>query len=99
MTLEPTLNEARDETSAASRRLEWRCRRGMLELDLVFNEFVKHDLHQMNHAQMAALDKLLDLPDNELWSLVLQPLPDVDVNTAAVLAMLRTTNSMRALAP
>jgi antitoxin CptB len=52
------------------RRFAWRCRRGMLELDLLFKSFVKTDLPLLNEAELNALDGLLDLPDNELWLLL-----------------------------
>ena len=55
---------------AALRRMEWRCRRGMLEMDLLFVDFVSSHLPSLSDAQITALDKLLDLPDNELWNLV-----------------------------
>jgi antitoxin CptB len=55
---------------AALRRMEWRCRRGMLEMDLLFVDFVSRYLPSLSDAQITALDKLLDLPDNELWNLV-----------------------------
>lgn len=77
------------EMSAASRRLQWRCRRGMLELDLLFTGFVNHELHSMTEAQMEALDRLLDLPDNDLWSLLLTAEPAVNDATQQVIEKLR----------
>ena len=59
-----------DSHDAAVRRMEWRCRRGMLEMDLLFVDFVIRYLPSLNEAQIKALDKLLDLPDNQLWNLV-----------------------------
>ena len=73
----------------AVRRMEWRCRRGMLELDLMFTRFVSQHLPQLNDAQIAALDKLLDLPDNELWNLVSLLEASQDIETEQVLRMLR----------
>ena len=51
------------QTNTAVRRMAWRCRRGMLELDLLFVDFVKNHLPQLTDKQISALDKLLDLPD------------------------------------
>ncbi|HSH97354.1 MAG: succinate dehydrogenase assembly factor 2 [Methylophilaceae bacterium] len=59
-----------EQDEASLRRMEWRCRRGMLELDLLFTPFVKKHLPNLNQAQIAALDDLLDLPDNVLWALL-----------------------------
>ena len=74
---------------AALRRMEWRCRRGMLEMDLLFVDFVSRHLPSLSDAQITALDKLLDLPDNELWNLVSEGDDVIDLNTSQVLTMLR----------
>jgi antitoxin CptB len=49
---------------AARDRLKWKCRRGMLELDLVLERYLR--LHPGDE-RLAAL---LDLPDNDLWDIV-----------------------------
>lgn len=51
-------------------RVRWRCRRGMLELDIVLTRFVEQRYPQLDDDQRAAFDELLDLPDTELWDLV-----------------------------
>ena len=78
-----------DKYDAAIRRMEWRCRRGMLEMDLLFVDFVSSHLPSLSDVQIAALDKLLDLPDNELWSLVSEGEDVSDLATSQVLTMLR----------
>ena len=70
------------------RRMAWRCRRGMLELDLLFVEFVKNYLPQLTDKQISALDKLLDLPDNQLWEMVTSPSHGLDIETNQVLNLL-----------
>lgn len=78
-----------DTHDAALRRMEWRCRRGMLEMDLLFVDFVSRYLPSLSDVQIAALDKLLDLPDNELWNLVSEGQEIEDLATSQVLTMLR----------
>ena len=78
-----------DTHDAAVRRMEWRCRRGMLEMDLLFVDFVSSHLPSLSDAQITALDKLLDLPDNELWNLVSEGDDVSDLTTSQVLTMLR----------
>jgi antitoxin CptB len=51
-------------------RLRWRCRRGMLENDLILARFLDARGAAMTEDDVAALDRLLDLPDDELWDLV-----------------------------
>ena len=52
-------------------RLRWRSRRGLLELDIVFERFWKGAGDGMTDAEAAALEKLLLLPDNDLLDLVM----------------------------
>jgi len=73
---------------ASLRRMQWRCRRGMLELDLVFTPFVQQHLPVLNKAQILALDGLLDLPDNVLWNMLNSPHLEHDAIKSQVLEML-----------
>ena len=52
------------------KRLRWRCRRGMLENDLILERFLDARGDTMTAEDVAALHRLLDLSDNELWDLV-----------------------------
>lgn len=56
------------------RRLSWRCRRGMLELDIVLQRFAEHQLGQLDGLELAAFDRLLDFPDNEFLDVVTEKL-------------------------
>ena len=51
-------------------RLRWRCRRGMLENDIILTRFLDGVGPAMPDADLVALDRLLDLADNELWELL-----------------------------
>ena len=53
--------------SLARHRLKWKCRRGLLELDLVLQEFFERHLKQNDYR---SLNALLDLEDNELWDIL-----------------------------
>jgi len=52
-------------------RLKWRSRRGLLELDLVFERFWKGEGARLTQAEAAALERLLAMPDNDLLDLVM----------------------------
>jgi len=52
-------------------RLKWRSRRGLLELDLVFERFWKGEGRKLTEGDAATLEKLLALPDNDLLDLVM----------------------------
>ncbi|HUN69068.1 MAG TPA: succinate dehydrogenase assembly factor 2 [Burkholderiales bacterium] len=53
--------------TASLNRLKWKCRRGLLELDLVLQDFVQNDLVQED---MSMLSELLELDDGDLWDIV-----------------------------
>jgi succinate dehydrogenase flavin-adding protein (antitoxin of CptAB toxin-antitoxin module) len=52
-------------------RLRWRSRRGLLELDLVFERFWRNAGDELSDAEAAGLDRLLRLRDNDLLDLVM----------------------------
>ena len=54
----------------ALERARWRCRRGMLELDIVLQRFLDRDYLQLINQQLEQFERLLDLPDNDLWDLI-----------------------------
>ncbi|MBI3898602.1 MAG: succinate dehydrogenase assembly factor 2 [Gammaproteobacteria bacterium] len=47
-------------------RVRWHCRRGLLELDVLLARFLERDYPQLTADEHTALDRLLELPDNEL---------------------------------
>jgi succinate dehydrogenase flavin-adding protein (antitoxin of CptAB toxin-antitoxin module) len=51
-------------------RVRWRCRRGLLELDIVLGRFVRQRYEAMNNDQRVVFDELLDMPDTELWDVI-----------------------------
>lgn len=55
---------------AEQRRLAWRCRRGMLELDIVLQKFVSQHFNQLTMDELQAFDAMLGLPDNEFWKVL-----------------------------
>jgi antitoxin CptB len=69
---------------AAHNRLYWKCRRGLLELDLVLQRYlVKHPEDNI------LLSELLDLPDNDLWDFVSGRSDPVDERYRATVERLR----------
>jgi antitoxin CptB len=51
-------------------RVRWRCRRGLLELDIVLGRFIEQRYAAMDDAQRVVFDELLDMPDTELWDVI-----------------------------
>jgi antitoxin CptB len=61
---------SRGVTDADLRRLRWRCRRGMLENDLVLQRFLDRHAATLDREQLERLAGVLELGDNDLWDLL-----------------------------
>lgn len=64
------MTDAKGMTDEEVRRLSWRCRRGLLELDIVLQRFSEKHLATLTKPELLAFDSLLDLPDNEFLDVV-----------------------------
>ncbi len=74
-------------------RLRWRCRRGLLENDLVIERFFGRFGTALTKGQADALMELMELPDNDLLDLLLsrsEPAGELDrPEIRQLLALLR----------
>ncbi len=74
-------------------RLKWRCRRGMLENDILIERFFQRFESQLTRQHMDGLQRLMDLADNDLLDLLLrrsEPAAELDCPAVAqTLALLR----------
>lgn len=57
------MNAVREEEN---RRLRWRCRRGLLELDLLFERFLARDYDRLSQREKDCFARLLETDDNTL---------------------------------
>jgi antitoxin CptB len=69
--------------TALGERLKWKCRRGLLELDLVLERYLKTNPGDSH------LFELLDLPDNDLWDIISGRSDSYDARFRDVVARLR----------
>jgi len=53
------------------RRLEWQCRRGMLELDVILGPFLARDFSSLDADQQTAFVELLEHPDPDLYTWIM----------------------------
>ncbi|HPL78130.1 MAG TPA: succinate dehydrogenase assembly factor 2 [Burkholderiaceae bacterium] len=74
-------------------KLRWRCRRGLLENDLLIEKFFEQYAGSLTVGQARGLHALMELADNDLLDLLLwRKEPGVDITTmemSEVLGMLR----------
>ncbi len=73
-----------------ARRLRWRCRRGMLELDIVLGRFIERHYAGLDEAQRAAFDALLDMSDVVLWDMITGRASPPRDDAGALLELLRS---------
>ena len=66
-------------------RLYWKCRRGLLELDLVLAKYLKQNPSDEE------LFELLDLADNDLWDIVSGRSERYDERFGGIVARIRAT--------
>ena len=64
-------------------RLKWKCRRGLLELDLVLEKYMAKNPYD------AELDEFLELQDNDLWDIVSGRSDRFDARHGGIVARLR----------
>ena len=85
------MNHSGDAKMAEARRLAWRCRRGLLELDLVLQRFVALEFTNLSCQELSALDALLALPDNDFWNLlVIDEAVIADLNTKKIILKIKS---------
>ena len=73
----------------ALERLKWRSRRGLLELDLVFERFWAGPGRELEAQDAAAMERLLALPDNDLLDMVMGRAQARDAGIARLVEKLR----------
>ncbi|QOJ20192.1 MAG: succinate dehydrogenase assembly factor 2 [Gammaproteobacteria bacterium] len=70
-------------------RARWRCRRGLLELDIVLQRFMDQYYVQLDQQGLEQFERLLSLPDNDLWDLISERKTLDDRSLQTVLELLK----------
>lgn len=82
--------EQRDADVRRLARLRWRCRRGLLENDLILERFLDACAATLTAADVAALDALLDQSDNDLWAILSGRMDPADASLLPLVGRLRS---------
>jgi len=88
---DPAVNSDTDRTLD---RIRWRCRRGLLELDLVLSRFLATGFEQLTPAQRESFSGLLARADTDLWDLVSGRGHSANADEEALLAILRAVHAV-----
>ena len=74
---------------AGGDRLRWKCRRGLLELDVVLERFLLRHMATLGDEELALLAELLDYADHDLWEVVSGRSNRFDPKHGGVVSLLR----------
>ena len=69
-------------------KIQWKCRRGLLELDIVLQRFLQGNV-DLKKEEVDSLEDLLELPDNDLWDIVIGRSDEYRPNLNEIVARLR----------
>ena len=67
-------------------KLQWQCRRGMRELDILLERYLKNCYAESNDTEKSAFRQLLTLSDPDLAGYLLRDVPHDDGLTSDVIA-------------
>ncbi|MDH5387917.1 MAG: succinate dehydrogenase assembly factor 2 [Gammaproteobacteria bacterium] len=70
-------------------QLRWRCRRGMLELDLLLTAFVEMEYNSLTEQDTLLFFRVLDYQDQTLFDLLLGKTVSPDLAVAALINRIR----------
>ena len=79
---------------ADGRRLLWRCRRGLKELDVLLERYAAEALAAAGAAERQVLERLLALPDPQLAGYLLAGEVPQEADLAALAERIRRTGGM-----
>ena len=71
-------------------RLYWKCRRGLLELDLILEKFNSKHLSSLDSGELERFGELLAFGDNDLLDLVMERSASPAARYDDILRMLRS---------
>ena len=81
-----------DRVNRNTLNLKWQCRRGMLELDLLLNNFIDNRVDALTEDEKQVLLNLLTYPDQILLDLLLGNSVSSDVAIARLVDAIRSTS-------
>ena len=85
------MNAQVEDSATEKARLQWRCRRGMLELDLLLQPFVENVYDNLNAEDKHKFHLLLDLQDQELLECLMLQTPPEDESLNDIISQVRST--------
>ena len=76
-------------------KLTWHCRRGMLELDLIFQRFLTHHVDKLNDLQLEWFERLLTAQDPDLYAWLMGYEAPIDKELRDIVAFIQLHDNAR----
>lgn len=70
--------------------MRWKCRRGLLELDLLLRDFLDHGYAQLDADGQVCFDRMLDYPDAVLLEWLMGRIRPTDTDVAQLVDKIRS---------
>jgi len=74
-------------------RMRWKCRRGMLELDLLLRDFLDSGYQDLDEAGQRLFDRMLDYPDAVLLEWMMGRIRPTDKDVAQLVDKIRSATA------
>ena len=74
-------------------KIRWRCRRGMLELDLLLQRFLKKHLTSLSPVMLSKFENLLLCPDPDLYAWLMGYETPIDKELESFVQFIRTSSA------
>ena len=75
-------------------RLFWRSRRGIKEMDIVFQDFIKNSYDKLNSKDKSAFSKLLEEQDLDILNWILGKDKPEDTTLIAIIKKIRSSRNI-----
>jgi antitoxin CptB len=86
----PVMDDTKNRRRA---RILWHCRRGMLELDILLQDFILKYYEILDQKEHDTLDILLDYPDPVLFDLLMGKVTSTDQEIGRVVEKIRSASA------
>ena len=71
--------------------LIWRCRRGIKEMDIIFQDFIKNSYDQLSNSNKNAFSKLLDQQDLDILNWIIGKDSPKDSELAEIISIIKSS--------
>jgi antitoxin CptB len=75
-------------------QLVWRCRRGIRELDVIFDRFLKSNYAKLSDAEQADFQRLLDVQDPVIMDWLMSRYDSEDAGLAGIIEKLKALSGL-----